>query len=231
MVQNSKNQNFRLQNQVTAKLNDLLNIKWGENSEPLVLANKYDDSILMVEGMNPHQPQIEILVRDTVAKKLATVQDELKSQFPELSLMLGFGYRSPKIQKEIWDQKIAEIRKNNPGWSEEDIIEETNRYIAHPEVAGHQTGGCVDITIADGASLQEIDMGAKLDDLSQSIDLIKTYSSKISKEQLNNRLLLHDLMVKLGFMPFYDEYWHFMYGDKEWAFMSGNDQSLYSPII
>jgi D-alanyl-D-alanine dipeptidase len=43
-------------------------------------------------------------------------------------------------------------------------------------------------------------------------------------------MMLYQVMTEAGFMPFFGEYWHFMYGDREWAYFSGLDESLYSNI-
>lgn len=36
-------------------------------------------------------------------------------------------------------------------------------------------------------------------------------------QQKENRFLLQDLMLLVGFAPYYGEWWHFSYGDREWA--------------
>jgi D-alanyl-D-alanine dipeptidase len=104
----------------------------------------------------------------------------------------------------------------------------THNFVAVPSVAGHPTGGAVDATIVD-AQGKELDMGTKIGDFSDP-EKIKTFSKKISKKQLKNRLLLHEVMVKEGFAPFYGEWWHFSYGDREWACFYGKKRSIYSPI-
>jgi hypothetical protein len=49
----------------------------------------------------------------------------------------------------------------------------------------------------------------------------------------NARLQLVSLNLIVGYGRFYAifaEYWHFMYGDHEWAYFSGLDTSLYGRI-
>lgn len=41
-------------------------------------------------------------------------------------------------------------------------------------------------------------------------------------------MLLRDCMLRVGFAPFDGEYWHFSYGDREWAFLTGAPASLYN---
>lgn len=46
---------------------------------------------------------------------------------------------------------------------------------------------------------------------------IQTFSDEISGQQATNRKFLHDYMVGQGFSPFYGEWWHFSYGDREYG--------------
>jgi len=45
-----------------------------------------------------------------------------------------------------------------------------------------------------------------------------------------NRQLLHDLMVKEGFAPFYGEWWHFFLWDREWLLLH-HSKTLYAPLL
>jgi D-alanyl-D-alanine dipeptidase len=73
-------------------------------------------------------------------------------------------------------------------------------------------------------------MGVPLDEFTAGEEKIKTFGEGISGEQMSNRMILYQVMTEAGFMPFFGEYWHFMYGDREWAYFSGLDKSLYSNI-
>jgi D-alanyl-D-alanine dipeptidase len=100
-------------------------------------------------------------------------------------------------------------------------IEKAHEQIAVPEVAGHPTGGAVDVMIAGldfGTGYCEFMAGTKL----------YYASDEISKAAKLNRLLLRQTMLKKGFVQYMAEWWHFSYGDKEWAFMTGKDEALYN---
>lgn len=49
-----------------------------------------------------------------------------------------------------------------------------------------------------------------------------------SPEQAQRRSLLHDLMVAEDFAPFYGEWWHFSYGDREWAAFYNVEKAMYA---
>jgi D-alanyl-D-alanine dipeptidase len=122
------------------------------------------------------------------------------------------------------------IKSRNPEISEEDLIEKTHNCVAVPDVAGHPCGAAIDITIINENG-KKLDMGTKIyySDFN-STDKIITYSNKITKKQLENRLKLHDLMICENFAPFYGEWWHFSYGDCEWAAFYGKPNTIYKPI-
>lgn len=115
-----------------------------------------------------------------------------------------------------------------PSLSNEELDSLTHNFIAAPSVAGHPTGGAVDVTIVDSFG-NELDMGTKIADF-KNPEKIKTFAKGLSKEQKKNRLLLHNILVREGFAPFYGEWWHFSYGDREWACFYKKKKTLYSPI-
>ena len=77
---------------------------------------------------------------------------------------------------------------------------------------------------------KELNMGGTIEDFTFP-EKFPTYSTHISTEELENRLLLHDLMLEEGFAPCYKKWWHFSYGDLEWAAFYNLSESLYSPIF
>jgi len=99
---------------------------------------------------------------------------------------------------------------------------------ANPDAAGHPTGGAVDVSLCD-ANGKEWDMGTKLVDFSQP-DKIPTFSNLVTPEQAQGRRLLMGAMTRARFAPFYGEWWHYSYGDREWAWFYGKSAVLYSLV-
>jgi D-alanyl-D-alanine dipeptidase len=208
---------------------DIKNISAGENNEPLVCLNELSSEIVcqyQKEDMRDFVGE-NIFVRQSLARRLIKASQQLKKIYPEYSLKVVYGYRHPTIQAKYFSAVKDKLRRESNNFSEEELLSLAHNFVAVPGSAGHPVGGAVDITIESGG--QEIDMGTKIADFSDP-DLIKTFSKKISGEQLGNRLLLHDLMIKNGFAPFYGEWWHFSYGDKEWAYFYNKKKSLYSEV-
>lgn len=145
-----------------------------------------------------------------------------------MKLLVVEGYRSLTYQEAYFLKELRNQLEEKPSWTLEAILEQTHQFVALPSVAGHPTGGAIDlIIICDG---KEVDMGGKIADFSVP-ELLPTYSQQITIEQSNWRIFLHDLMVAEGFAPFYGEWWHFSYGDREWAAFYEQPAAIYSPIF
>ena len=75
---------------------------------------------------------------------------------------------------------------------------------------------------------ERIHFGTALDDL--TTDLIYYDRDDISEEARTNRRILREAMMAEGFAPYDGEWWHFCYGDKEWAFYYKKDKALYNQV-
>lgn len=167
----------------------------------------------------------KVLVRESLVTMLDRVQHRLQ-QLHDVQLYVADGYRSPEFQERYFlEQFRLQCQKN---LSIEELIEQTHCFVALPSVAGHPTGGAVDVTLTiDG---EEISMGGKIADFNNP-DLLPTFSQLILSEQSTWRLLLHDAMLAEGFAPYYGEWWHYSYGDREWAAFYGHSRTLYGSLI
>lgn len=162
-----------------------------------------------------------VFVRESVYKKLQNI----KMQLPrDLELVVVEGYRPLAIQEKYFLKEFAKGLQENPSLELEALMETTHQFIALPSLAGHPTGGAVDVTLAYKGV--EVDMGGGIADFSNP-DLLPTDSTFITPTQAKWRKILHDLMVNEGFAPFYGEWWHFSYGDPEWAVLYGMRESVY----
>ncbi len=80
-------------------------------------------------------------------------------------------------------------------------------YVA--EKSGHSRGSTVDLTIvvlAEGAEPGDLDMGSPYD----LFDPVSwPDSAKVSPDQRAHRLLLREVMLRAGWKPYAQEWWHF----------------------
>lgn len=199
----------------------------GNNNEPLVDVATYDDSITsqyIKRDMVPITGNT-IYVRDTIAKKLTRIEAVLRNKGYRLKVV--YGYRHPRVQQKYFETRRAAISKRYPELNGDALDRFTHNFVAVPAIAGHPAGAAVDLTIID-TNGDPLDMGTDIADYTDE-EKIKTFADNLTKQQVANRKLLHDLMVKEGFAPFYGEWWHFSYGDREWAAFY-NKKALYSAV-
>lgn len=208
---------------------DVAAIPSTENNETLVDARTYDSSIVTEYEKMDMIPYLgeTIYVRETVARKLAHA-NEILTRENKVHLKLVYGYRHPEVQEKYFFDRCIELLASDPDLTENELDALTHNFVAVPDVAGHPTGGAFDLTLIDSEG-NNCDMGSKIADYTDP-DLMQTFCEGLSEVQVKNRKVLHDAMVGEGFAPFYGEWWHFSYGDKEWASFYAKTSSLYKPI-
>ncbi len=213
-------------NKITFTLLDLQKIQCKDNGELLVVLQQVSPGILCQYRRQDTGIQ-KIWVRQSVSDKLQRVQSQLALYQKNIRLLVVEGYRSIKTQERLFVQQLLIEHKKCPNLDLDELIEHVFKFIALPSVAGHSTGGAVDLTLSiDG---REVDMGGNIAEFKCS-ELIPTYSSLTTPEQAKWRHLLHDLMKAEGFAPYYGEWWHFSYGDREWAAFYKKPEAIYTPL-
>lgn len=163
----------------------------------------------------------KIIVRKSVAEKLNAVDSMLKEIDPEFQLLVTYGFRSLEVQKKYFEFYKKQFEEKYQ--DEDQLLEAVHKLIAVPEVAGHPTGGAVDVTILKNG--EQLEMGTKLYDFTSKN--CYSLSPFIKKSGLINRSVLRYVMLENGFAPFDGEWWHYSFGDKEWAFYYEKKQAIY----
>ena len=167
-----------------------------------------------------------IRIRKEVLKRLNKADKLLKEVNPNYQLMVVYGYRSMEKQVKYFNEEIEKYK--NKFNNKLDLYEFVHEKIAVPEVSGHPTGGAVDIVINNMKTNEIIDFGTKVHDFNN----YKSYINypNIKEYAFNNRMLLRKVMMKIGFAPYDGEWWHFSYGDKEWAYYYNKNKYLYPQV-
>lgn len=183
--------------------------------QPNLTARQVDVRMLAYTGE-------DIVVRATVLEKLTQAAELLTAYDPGLTLEVVYGYRALEIQ-----QKLFEIyrKKLSTRYAGDELFAAVHRLVAVPTVAGHPAGAAVDIQIIRGTA--PLEFGT---DIHEFVSDTFTFSPFISTEAWNNRQLLRRVMMAVGFAPFDGEWWHFSYGDKEWARYYGAEAALYDQL-
>ena len=217
--------NTRPENRILA-YDEILSKPAGENGEKMVDVRMYDPTILAEYeqlDMIAYTGDV-IFVRDSIAHKLADASLDLAHQ--NLRLRVVYGYRHPKVQILYFSKRRAILKESYPLASDDELDALTHNFTAMPKVAGHPTGGAIDCTLTTMKGAP-IDMGTQID---FNDARIRTFSEGLSETQIKNRQILRDSLILQGFAPFNGEWWHFSYGDREWACFYNKPISLYSAL-
>lgn len=201
-----------------------------KNGEPLVDL-KDQKTIAYAASLLIENPDCT-KIRKTIYLKLCEAQKLLPNG---LRFEFNVGLRSLQVQSKMFDDMRKEILKKFPKLSEKELFMETSKFIAPVKtwegtqnVPPHSTGGAIDLVLTDQQG-NEIDMGIKLDD-PYNEDYIRTDSSLISTEARKNRIIMAQALMAVGFVNYPAEFWHWSYGDRRWAFVTGAPNSIYGPV-
>ena len=211
------------------KYSDLISIKTIENKEKLT--EIYEPLLTNhIKGMDDMKIYFKgkIIIRKTVLNKLMNIQKKLNLVQPDLSLCIFYGYRSQEIQMKKFKQQLAIISQKTYYSNPIDLYEEAHKNIAVPLVAGHPTGGAIDIAIKNTRLNKLLCFGSEIYDFASSKNCV--FSNEIPNRAKKNRLFLRELMQNENFAPYDGEWWHFSYGDKEWAYYYKIQNAIYDQI-
>lgn len=183
-------------------------------------------AVLRVRSINIEATRLtegEIFLRSAVADRLYWAGQELRTADRSLRLEIVDGYQPLEVQTSLFE--MAKKALTGTYTDEGQLVEAAHRRVAVPDVAGHPTGGAVDVQVLrDGG---EVEMGTPVCDFSRDS---YTFSPFISRDAWTNRQFLRRAMMAAGFAPFDGEWWHFSYGDKEWARFYDQPGALYHQV-
>lgn len=136
-------------------------------------------------------------------------------------------YRSQEKQIQWWQNQLKETKSKYPYFSQQQIEEEANNFIANPYKvgSGHQTGGAIDITLLKNGKM--VDMGT--DYLSDS-PLSRTDSIGLTAKQQKKRQFLKGILSSVGLVNYPLEWWHYSYGEQEWAVITKHRNTLFASV-
>jgi len=218
--------NYRLESTMTT-YRQLLSVKVKEVGEPLVRVKQIPFQYINIMSDMKKIIGNNIIVRKSVYQKLLEAQKILINKNPRYSLLIMYGFRTLEIQTNRFIKRLSLLCKTyfaNPI----QLYEQVHRSVAVPEVAGHPTGGAIDICIIDNKTKKQIDFGSSAYDYSSKKYYV--FSNQVTKKQTTSRVLLRSIMIKVGFAPYDGEWWHFSYGDREWAYYYKKPYAIYDQI-
>ncbi|MBV8060029.1 MAG: D-alanyl-D-alanine carboxypeptidase family protein [Alphaproteobacteria bacterium] len=203
---------------------NLISIPIIENSDPMRDVADFSLSADLAASALPSSTGSVLVLRQSVCERLLRAQEILQVDKPGYKLVLTYAYRSMEIQCASFEKMKRELGLGDR--TDPEAMERTHHFIAVPEVAGHPTGGAVDLMIVD-ADGNALDFGTGMHALEQDSYF---FSPFISDAATNNRKLLRRVMQAADFAPYDGEWWHYSYGDREWAAYYGEPLAFYSQL-
>ena len=148
---------------------------------------------------------------------------------PGIGLRVVDGHRSVAAQRSIIAAYSAEVCAARPGVSGQELDELTSRFVAPLQVAPHVAGAAVDLTLVDACG-DELDLGTPIDATPEQSDGRCYFAAAgIGADARAHRELLGRVLGDVGLVNYPTEWWHWSYGDRYWALVTGADAALYGP--
>lgn len=164
-------------------------------------------------------------LRANVADKLVAAQATLPAG---VQFLVIEGHRPAMLQQHYFDEHRARLTQSHPEWESERLLTETSKHIAPLAVAPHPCGAAVDLTLTkDG---RELDLGTPVNATPESSDgACFTAAENIADEVRNWREVLGGALSDVGLVNYPPEWWHWSYGDRYWAAVTGAANAIYAP--
>ncbi|WP_353508349.1 M15 family metallopeptidase [Intrasporangium sp.] len=172
----------------------------------------------------PRLPHVE--ARETVAERLVAADACLPHG---VRLLVVEGLRLLGAQIAIHDAYRRRLATAHPDLSDDEIAALTSRFVAPPSVGPHVSGAAVDVTLVgpDGP----LDLGTAIDATpEQSGGACYFDSAAISSEARHNRSVLATVLGEAGLVNYPTEWWHWSFGDRYWAHVTGRPFAIHGPI-
>ncbi|GAA4621926.1 M15 family metallopeptidase [Cellulomonas oligotrophica] len=196
-------------------------------SDPRVAAVPVHDDGEPLVALDPAFGPPRALVREGVALRLAAARDRLPAG---VALRVLEGHRPVEAQRAIIARYSAQVAADRPGLGAAELARLTSRFVAPVAVAPHVAGSAVDLTLVDDRG-QELDMGTPVDATpEQSGGRCFTAARDISAAARAHRALLGEVLGPAGLVNYPTEWWHWSWGDRYWALLTGADAALHGPV-
>ncbi|MDA8209659.1 MAG: M15 family metallopeptidase [Actinomycetota bacterium] len=164
-------------------------------------------------------------VREGLANRLAEAAAKLPAG---LIFLVVEGYRSPALQRQLFEEHLEELRDIHEPMPEEELLRLASRFVAPPTgIPPHCSGAAVDLTLAqDGGP--ELAMGTAVNEGPEASSQ-RCYSASldIPEHCRRNREILFGVLRAEGLVNYPTEWWHWSWGDRYWALQTGSPAAVY----
>ena len=151
------------------------------------------------------------LMTKEAAEALKKVSDDVIKQGYRLKIFDAYRPQMAVDHFVRWAENISDTRMKQYFYPKVD----KTRLFAEGYIdakSGHSRGSTVDLTLFDMKTGKELDMGGTFDYFGELSH--PDYKGELTAQQLKNRKILRDAMIKNGFKPLDTEWWHFTLKDE-----------------
>ncbi|MCO5971620.1 M15 family metallopeptidase [Actinoallomurus soli] len=125
---------------------------------------------------------------------------------------------------------LYEERLRSQGISDPvELRRQASAFVSPVDVAPHCAGAAVDLTLV-GVDGRELDMGGPVNGHRSGQEHTCPINAPVSPAARTNRDLLADTMTAAGFVNYPTEWWHWSFGDRYWALLTGAKNAVYGPV-
>ena len=190
-----------------------------DSSDFVLISDAVPDVILEVryystynfvgDRIDGYEEPVALLTREAAAA-LWKVSDELITMGYRLKIFDAYRPQRAVSHFVRWAKDLEDTRMKAYFYPElEKDVLFPQGYIA--EHSGHSRGSTVDLTLFDMSTGREVDMGGTFDYFGR---LSHPDYTDITEAQYANRMLLRQVMLRYGFKPLVEEWWHFTLADE-----------------
>ena len=163
------------------------------------------------DRIDGYEQPVALLTREA-AEALKAVSGDVKALGYRLKIYDAYRPQAAVSHFMRWAKDPEDIRMKTCFYPEleKDQLLPRGYIAAH---SAHSRGSTVDLTLFDTAAGKDVDMGGPFDCFGE---LSHPDYKGITAEQHANRMLLREAMLRRGFRPLAEEWWHFTLENEPW---------------
>ncbi|TXX97120.1 M15 family metallopeptidase [Vibrio mimicus] len=199
-----------------------------ENHEPMVPIDPNGTKLVLDYNVKPSRRNL-FIARKSVVNRLILASLSLPDG---IYLSIKETYRPKSFQSFIYNRRVIQLfcSEKHLTLTSAEVHKLAAEYIAPPGVAGHPTGGAVDVSLVDELN-NEINLGCIYDeDSTVSEGRCYSFCNELERDAIENRKILFECMNRAGFINYPYEWWHWSYGDKYWAVVVNAPHAIFSAL-
>jgi D-alanyl-D-alanine dipeptidase len=171
-------------------------------------------------------------LRSGVVDRLVVAQSLLPR---DVRLLVVAGYWPMAVQRQRLERAVVEMGRAYPDATEPEVRRLAERRVARPELASHPTGAAVDLTLCTHTGVPLlVDPGRPGNPTCAACDenlLLDDHDTgPVADPETANRSLLAEALTAMGFVNCPTRWWHWSYGDPQWALTTQASHARYGPV-